>query len=225
MSCIINMVIRSDGSQGEIASTVFSFLIFVSACPQLILEVQFGMMGCFIYLTYLIFKRRDELDTNESLKKKIGAFYEDARTDSTLSLLYTPIFVFRRLLFASLLLSCGEFQIFQVIMMIISTASYLVYLILVKPYDDPVMNRLGVINESFVFVTAFMIFPFANQIYTQEQLESVETAKMQMNIGWFLIAWINTIAAGNMLYSIYKTINELYKEVKKIYIERILKRG
>lgn len=67
------------------------------------------MIIALISVTIIMFKRRDELETNEGLRKRIGAFYEDIKLDSTWALMYTPIFIARRILFCSLLLCLGSY--------------------------------------------------------------------------------------------------------------------
>jgi hypothetical protein len=136
------------------------------------------MMTVLIWVTVYMFKHREQLRANNSLEKHIGSFYEEIKIDSTGALLYTPIFIARRLLFCSLLLALGDYQITQVTLLVASTAGYIIYLVKVRPYENDSMNTQSIINESFVLVTCLMLYAFADNLYSSVGLVSVDTATL-----------------------------------------------
>ena len=86
--------------------------------------------------------------------------------------------------------------------MIITTAMYIGYLYFVRPYEEDKQNKLSLLNEFFVLIIAFCLIGFCSDNLSSEGQES---------LGWFLIVWINLIAAFNMGIAVYQTIKETYK--------------
>ncbi len=86
--------------------------------------------------------------------------------------------------------------------MIINTAIYIGYLYFVRPYEEDKQNKLSLLNEFFVLIIAFCLIGFCSDNLSSESQES---------LGWFLIVWINLIAAFNMGIAVYQTIKETYK--------------
>jgi Transient receptor potential (TRP) ion channel len=142
------------------------------------------------------------------LKREIGSFYEEIRLDSKAALMYTPIFIFRRTLFCTLLLTLGQYPLAQVIVMIISTEAYIVYLALVQPYTERQANIMSIVNECFVLVITFCLLAFVDDI-------CCEKPTSQDGVGWFIIAWINLIAGINMLLGAIKTVKHTIKQTKE----------
>jgi hypothetical protein len=96
ISCVLNYMEPNRSTYGEITSLVFAIglLVFMFV---IILTTTYSML----------FKKRQELNEDE-VKREIGSFYEDLRVDSLGALLYTPIYILRRLIFCILILTIPQ---------------------------------------------------------------------------------------------------------------------
>ena len=83
---------------GEITSFIFALGLLIF------------MFVIIFTTTYVMFKKRQELN-EDVVKKEIGSFYEDLRVDSVGALLYTPIFILRRLIFCILILVIPQYPL------------------------------------------------------------------------------------------------------------------
>jgi hypothetical protein len=86
---------------GEIAAVIFSYVVFVV------------MFLSLIFTTVIMYRgfKNGELGETTDLSKKIGSFYEDIKTDSPYALLYTPIYILRRVLFCLFILVLEDYPI------------------------------------------------------------------------------------------------------------------
>lgn len=98
MSCVMNFTESNRSTYGEITSLTFAVGLFI--CMILIL----------FSVTFRMFRDRNDLD-DDDIKNRIGSFYEDLRLDSIGALLYTPIYLLRRLIFCILALTLSDFPL------------------------------------------------------------------------------------------------------------------
>jgi hypothetical protein len=105
-----------------------------------------------------------DLDEKSELTLSIGSFYEDIRTESKWALLYTPIFLLRRILFCIFVLTLENYPLAQVILLIVSCGLYVLYLVLARPFTEAANNRMAIINESFVLLTSVCLLGFVDTI-------------------------------------------------------------
>ena len=92
ISCILNFKEAQRSSYGEITSFIYSIGLIIS------------MFLIFGIVTYRTIRNRNNLN-EDHLKNEIGSFYEDLRLDGSLGvILYTPIYIVRRLIFCILII-------------------------------------------------------------------------------------------------------------------------
>ena len=89
----------SRSTYGEITSLVFAIGTFIS------------MFVIIFITTYVVLFTKKANLNDEEAKKEIGSFYEDMKVDSTWALLYTPIYILRRLIFCILILTIPEYPL------------------------------------------------------------------------------------------------------------------
>lgn len=166
------------------------------------------MWAVLIPVTLVTFKNQDELSTNKDLKRKFEGYFEDLRTDSFWALMYTPIFIIRRLIFCILLLTSPTQQLSQVVIFILSTFLYIFYLAMVQPFEERISNIMSIVNESFVFVMSLLLLTFVDVV-------CCEDPRTQVNTGWFIIFWINLICGINMIIALIDTVKGIISAVKK----------
>lgn len=120
----------------------------------------FGALITYMYLGALT------IEHQEGKAKLLGSFVEDLRLDSPWALLYTPIYLVRRLIFCTLILSLDSNPFAQVIVLIASTGLYLIYLVWVRPFKEPKNNWMAIVNEAFVLVIAGCLLAFVDEVCT-----------------------------------------------------------
>ena len=79
---------------------------------------------------------------------------------------------------------------------------YVIYIIEVKPFTIPLMNKLEVFNEICVIVCCYCLLMLSDM---------VADGVIRFNIGWFLLAMVALIIFVNVIV----LVKETYKVVKK----------
>lgn len=73
-------------------------------------------------------------------------------------MLYTPIFLLRRLIFIAIVFILKDFVGLQVMLLMLVNLLYLIYIVTVRPFKDNSTNKLEILNESSYFlVTSYAI--------------------------------------------------------------------
>ena len=124
----------------------------------------FGLLPVFFGL--VMYRRRDDLGY-PSVKNKIGSIYSRCKTDSASALMYSIIFLKRRMAFVIVTYYLRSNTSLQVICLEITNMIYLCYLIDVKPLIDSKQMKLEIFNEFFFLIVSVHLFwfldPFADR--------------------------------------------------------------
>jgi hypothetical protein len=83
----------------------------------------------------------------------------------------------------------------------------IVYLIKVKPFEDPFFNKLEIFNEVCVLLSIYHLFTFT---------DFVGNVVMQYNIGWSMVGLTCFNIVTNILIVVICTISELIKKIRKM---------
>jgi hypothetical protein len=83
----------------------------------------------------------------EGFTEKFGAVYEGLFTDKRSVLIFPMLFIIRRAIFAFLCLMMYDLVIIQMIVMLAMTVFVAIYVINYAPFEDPLLNKLEVMNE------------------------------------------------------------------------------
>ncbi len=70
----------------------------------------------------------------------------------------------RRALYAAVLVMWANYPIFQIMALTMMSIVMLIYIMLVKPYDDRRLNRMEVFNELTVLMCAWHLLLFTDMI-------------------------------------------------------------
>jgi len=98
----------------------------------------------------------------ENMKKLFGSTYEELRTNSRAALLFNVVYMVRRLFFAAVTVYLNEWPSIQVILVIFHCLVVLMYLMSVRPFVDPLMNRMEIMNEIFIMAAAYHMLIFTD---------------------------------------------------------------
>ena len=118
------------------------------------------------------------------------------------ALLFVPLFLFRRFLFALTAVYLGSSIVAQVYLVHYASLSLLIYMMLILPMENEVHNGVQIFNESILLLLTGMLFLFT---------EFVGDPIMRYRVGWWLIYIIVFNLAVNvisLLFHANKTIQK-----------------
>lgn len=156
-------------------------------------------------ILFLICKNTSKLE-DAAYKKKCGALYEEIKTSSKSALTYNVLFVLRRLIIAAMCIFLEQYVFLQIQIMIISSLLTLTYLFRVRPFEQPLQNRLEVFNELCVLVSSYHLFAYT---------DFVPETMTQFKVGWSMIGVALFSVGGNVIVVVWTTIIELRKKYKR----------
>ena len=76
--------------------------------------------------------------------------------------------MFRRLLIGLFSLFLQEFPAFQIILSTLSTLCMMIYLLTVRPFDDPFLNKLEIFNEFCVLVSTYHLYLYSDFLSNED---------------------------------------------------------
>jgi hypothetical protein len=155
-----------------------------------------GFIFLFPFVVWALLWARQAVLPEEEQRMRIGSTYLEIRTGSKAALLYNVLYMLRRLLFAVIATAFEESPVFQVSLLVFHCVLLLIYDVLVRPFEQPVLNRLEVFNEVCILGAAYHLYAFT---------DVVDDPFLQEKVGWSMIAVTTLNIATNMLVMIYFT--------------------
>ena len=120
------------------------------------------------------------------------------------------IFLLRRLITAFVLVFFLESPIFQTLCQMLMSLLYLIYLFLVKPYEEPFENKLEIFNEIMYVMLTYSLLMFSDLHYNYD---------IKFNIGWGFIMLFMFQLSVNVLLIVYSTLKGFYMCLKSCMIK------
>ncbi len=140
-------------------------------------------------------------------ENRVGEIYGDMRKDSKPALLYLSIFCLRRFLFVASVFFMGDIPLFQQFTFCILNFSYLIYLISVKPLEEPSANHMEIFNEGMILGVNYHLFLFH---FFAEDPDSA------YNVGWSCIGITLIMMLVNVVIVLVKTFKDIRFAIKKL---------
>jgi hypothetical protein len=109
---------------------------------------------------------------------------------------FTTIFLVRRVLFALLTVMLYKHVIIQLILTVVLIMASACYIVHFKPFEEPLINRLEVMNEVTTLLLVNLIFMFT---------PIIDSPKVQYNLG-FVFVCIMALCISVHLFFIFKDI-------------------
>jgi len=113
---------------------------------------------------------------DEEFTEKCGAVYEGLFTNKRSALFFPILFIARRIIFAGLCLLMFDMVVIQMIVMLSMTVFVAIYVVNYQPFEDPLLNKLEVMNE-FTNMMAIDVF----FVLTDCAKSTSKAAKTQVN--------------------------------------------
>lgn len=119
-------------------------------------------------------------------------------------MLFNFFFMVRRIIFVMSVIYLNGYPVLQVNLMLVQSLSFVVYLIVAKPFEDPKINRIEIFNElSILFIT------YPSLLFTGYFNADVD---LQYKAGWAMIIMI----FGNIAVNLIFVVKENYRAVKQL---------
>ena len=125
-------------------------------------------------------------------------------------LLYNPIFMARRLIFAFLIVFLEDYAITQLQYAVMSSALFIIYLNLCRPYIFSKMTRSEIMNEVINLVVTYHYLLFTN---------FVDDIEMRFYIGWSSIGLTILLISINMLIILKDFLYNIYEKKCKTKVD------
>jgi hypothetical protein len=98
----------------------------------------------------------------QKIKESIEAIYENIDVKRKAALMYTVIFLMRRLLYALTLVLLGDYPLFQLFIMQTLVVSNAIYLVSVKPYETKLSNYSEIFNEICILTCTNFLYIYTD---------------------------------------------------------------
>lgn len=99
---------------------------------------------------------------DEDYDERYGAIFDGLRKDTKLALLYPIIFILRRILFSIVAIYSLDELIIQVACLFVFSTISVLYLIIVKPFEEPLMQQLEIFNEVCTLALVYVMICFSD---------------------------------------------------------------
>ena len=136
----------------ETFSEIFSYTL-----SSLFLSVFTGLA---LAIIYLVNKHPNKQATLAQAYPKIQAVFHLYRADSKWGQSYYAVFLIRRMLIGAILvfIQNGPFQVYTLIFVSLGAVTYMIS---VKPFEDPFLNRLETFNEAIILICSYHLLFFS----------------------------------------------------------------
>jgi hypothetical protein len=151
---------------------------------------------------HIRFKRRAELDMGNAYPQYETLFEFLKPTKS--AQVYIILFILRRALFAGVLLFIST-NFFQVFALNFISLAQIMYLMLLKPFEDPHVNKIEVFNEIVVMICNYHLLFF---------IDKTISTKLKYMAGWSL----DLIIILQFFFNSYLYIKEIGRKFK-LYVK------
>jgi hypothetical protein len=110
---------------------------------------------------------------------RFGSFYDSLNAKSLYSLNFHTWFLLRRLIFAVTTIFLASCPFLQVIFLLLQSLLSLCYLIIYKPFDSIILNKIELFNEVTLYMVCYPVLMFL-----------VGSESDNYDLGWLLIGLI-----------------------------------
>ena len=170
-----------DASQS--INSVISLVMLILMCQY---PLSFG---------YLLHRKRKDLP-KEEMKQKIGSLYLGMKTETWLQRLYSPVFMFRRLVYALLTVILADHPTILIHTFLACNLVYWLYLGYANPNDTKQSRNMEFFNEFGLQLITYNLAAFPHSLTPADELLQ----------GWVMIAVIGAVFASNLIVMVITTL-------------------
>ena len=172
---------------------------FVAACLLIIVLLAYP-----IWIYKFVLKRKLELSEPE-MRKKFDSVYQNVDVEKTKALSHTSFFLWRRILFAVVIVYGYSSIVLQVFIADILSTLLLAFYLAVRPMVDDLNNLVQFLNELVVLISIWLMFWFTFYVPNPET---------RYDLAWYFLYIIGADIAINVLTLLYIVLRKIIKAVK-----------
>ena len=139
----------------------------------------------------------------EETKQKYGSLYLGIKTETWLQRLYSPVFMFRRLVYALLTVILADYPTILIHTFLACNLVYWVYLGYAKPNDTKQAQNMEFFNEFGLQLITYNLAVFPHSLNADDELL----------YGWIMIAVIGTVFAINLVVMVVTTVGNVKRKL------------
>lgn len=113
-----------------------------------------------IIIQVVLLRKMDKLGKDEWFEARFGSMYEGLRLNSKAALLYPSTYFAYRLSLTAIVTLLSDDQAWQLMLLIFTSLLQTIYLIGVRPFEDPFQNFTELMNQFTINVTAYHLLIF-----------------------------------------------------------------
>lgn len=118
----------------------------------------------FPIFTYVFLRKYKEKLMDEEFKGRFESLYLNVDIDIDKSILLMSLFVLRRLIYAANIVFLTGNTFWQLTCQIVCSILMLLFLIKVKPLNEPLLNRIEIFNEVTLLTCSYFLYNFTDYV-------------------------------------------------------------
>ena len=149
--------------------------------------------------SFNIIYRTQDLNSFD-FKKRYLTIIAGLKVSSPLWYQFICIFYFRRAVYASIFVLFQSQPVLQIIFADFVTASMLVYLIIIRPYNSLLSTLLSIVNEILVIWMITPTYRFLEEEITPNLSKMIGSIFVGIVVGTIVVNWFSIIVYGTTIY-------------------------
>jgi hypothetical protein len=105
--------------------------------------------------------------------------YQNLLTNNRVTVQYNFLFLMRRVIFAVSAIFLTDYPLFQLYLLFAQSFLVMIFVIKLRPFDQPLLNRLEIFNEICIYAETCLTI-----LFTDLNIEGMES---NYNIAWIVI--------------------------------------
>ena len=178
---------------------------FIVACLLIIVLLAYPL-----WIFRFLRKRKQELSDPE-MRKKFDSVYQNVDVDKTNALQHTSYFLWRRILFAAIIVYGYSSIVLQVLIADILSTLLLAFYLAVRPMVDGLNNSVQFLNELVVLVSIWLMFWFTFYVPGPET---------RYDLAWYFLYVIGADIAINVLTLLFIVSRKIIHAVRAAILKR-----
>ena len=159
----------------------------------------------------ILYRNRANLD-HRAVKEKIGALYENFRSDRPQVATYPIVYLFRRCIFVLVTYLLRPHPALQIHFMLLMTLVHLCYINCMPFYDSRAQLRIEMINECFLLAICYHFLFFLDYTEIKEKMKKI--------LGESAIGFVIGFLAFNSVLILMANVQFIYMKIKRWCIKR-----
>jgi len=149
------------------------------------------LVGVPAFISEFLYLHREEASGDKQFKIVHSSYISGFRVKANImNLMYYPIYIFRRLAFATTIVILYDYPVVQLVFVNIGTFGFIIYIIYWKPFKNKFSLYCAVSSELFFVIFTLMLFTFI----------APQSDYINMVMGWVMISTVITSMLASWVF-------------------------